>query len=275
METTDSYLKMSVLNAITTLHEFKNIYPNKSIDELIEIIRGLKLYKSNYNYEVARKLICDYQIEVVNDLKCLITLIVQKELPSWLYQLHFGREIVASCLRDNQQIDILQCLKSAGLFEKEPDTSVVEWWDQLAGFARSFEDNKKLKSGRMGEILTLEYEAKRIADLNMKPKWISIENNFAGYDVISFESNSLGLKHKFIEVKACSSRPISFYLTQNEWNSALNFGDNYYFHIWYIPKRKLIELKASQVQENIPLNRGLGEWQNAFINIDSFFSEYY
>lgn len=268
MEKTDSYLKMSILNAVTTLREYKNIYPNKSIDEIIEIIQNLNIYKSSYDYEAARSLIHDLELETITDLRSLISLIIQFEIPSWIYQLQFGREIVASCLIDNQQIDVLQCLKSAGLFMKEPDTSIVEWWDQLASFARSSEEKRKLKSGRIGEMLTLEYEAARIAKLNFKPKWVSVENNFAGYDVMSFEASSSGLKQKLIEVKSCKSRPVSFYVTRNEWNSAVQFGDNYYFHIWYLPNRKLIELTVSQVEKNIPVNRGVGEWQTTLIDID-------
>lgn len=274
MMTDDSYLKMSILNAVTTLCEYKTVYPNKSIDEIIEIIQSLNMYKSNYNYKAARTLINDIDIDAYTDFRTLLTLVIEKELPSWLYQLQFGREIVASCLRDNQEIDALQCLESAGLYNKEPDSSIVEWWDHLSGFARSSEDSKKLKSGRTGEMFTLEFEAARIAGLDVKPKWVSVENNFAGYDVLSFNSSPSGLKQKLIEVKACKSRPICFYLTKNEWDSAINFGDNYYFHIWYIPKRKLIELKVPQLEGNIPLNRGTGEWQTILINVDSYFSEY-
>lgn len=262
---------MSILNAVTTLHEYKTIYPNKSIDEIIEIIQSLNMYKSSYNYEAARILISDIDIETVADLRGLITLVIQKELPGWLYQLQFGREIVASCLRDNQEIDALQCLESAGLYSKEPDSSIVEWWDRLAGFARSSEESKKLKSGRIGEMLTLEYETRRITEYNVKPKWVSIENNFAGYDVMSFDSSTSGINQKLIEVKACKSRPISFYVTKNEWNSAITFGENYYFHIWYIPQRKLIELTVQQVGKNIPLNCGSGAWQTALIDVDSYF----
>ncbi|MBT2289062.1 DUF3883 domain-containing protein [Paenibacillus albidus] len=272
MEKVESFLKMSILNALTTLRDYKNVYPNRTTDEIIEIIQNLSIYNSSYNYNAARELITDidFDFEVVADLRSLITFVIQREQPSWLYQLQFGREIVASCLRDNLEVDALQCLESAGLYSKDPDTSIVEWWDFLASFARNSEDSKKLKSGRIGEMLTIEYETQRIAQLNAKPKWVSVENNFAGYDVMSFDSSPSGLKQKMIEVKACKSRPISFYLTRNEWNSATNFGDNYYFHIWYIPQHKLIELSVPQVEENVPLNRGLGKWQTILIDVDSY-----
>jgi hypothetical protein len=270
-ETTESFLKMSILNAIITLREYHSMYPSKTIDEIVGIIQSLGTYKSSYDYKAAQIALCNLDITEVNNLRELIALVVMHESPSWLYQVQFGREIVASCLRDNEQYDILQCLESAGLYAKEPDSSIVQWWDHLAGIVRSSENDSKLKSGRTGELLTLEYERKRLVELNAKPRWVSIENNFAGYDVLSYDESSSGIKQKMIEVKACKSRPLAFYISKNEWNSALNFGDNYVFHIWYLPKHKLIELRVSDVEKNIPINMGSGEWQTVLIDIDPLF----
>src|SRR4051794_18387820 len=117
-ETIDSKLRMSVLNAILTLKEYHIAYPGRQIDELIEIIRSVGNYKSTYDYVSAKNLVSDGNVSEVSGLRELITDIILSEKPSWMYQMPFGREIVSSCLVDNEHHDILQCLESAGLYAK-------------------------------------------------------------------------------------------------------------------------------------------------------------
>ncbi|WP_164817279.1 protein NO VEIN domain-containing protein [Paenibacillus lautus] len=265
----DDILKMSVLNAVLTLKEYRNLYPNKTINELIAIINAVGTYHSNYDYCTSKKLLEVIELQKITDIKCLITAILKETFPGWLYQVPFGREIVATCLRDNEKTDVLQCLESAGLYSKHPDNDVVEWWDELASLVRLSEDELKLRSGRGAERLTLEHERGKLIDLMLEPYWISLENNFAGYDVLSYEEGQTGIRPKMIEVKSCKSRPIVFYLSKNEWKTAQKIGDGYVFHIWYLAEKRLLELRVEDVGRSIPINQGLGDWQTVLINVDS------
>jgi len=59
---------------------------------------------------------------------------------------------------------------------------------------------------------------------------ISSEDTSAGYDVISFESNSSLMYDRFIEVKSFKDQP-RFYWSRGEREVALALGDSYYLYI--------------------------------------------
>ncbi|WP_342598073.1 DUF3883 domain-containing protein [Psychrobacillus sp. FSL H8-0483] len=262
------YLKMSVVNAIFTLKKYQNTYPDKSIDEIIKLIRASKSYIFSFDYDTASILLRNWDFSKVNDLKEYIAQVLLQEQPKWLLQVPFGREIVADSLLDNDYTDIIQCFNSAGLFDSNPDQETVEWWDKIAGFVRNNQNEENVKSGRLGEILSLNYEKERLIQFELEPKWISIENNFAGYDILSYNVNGNLRKKIMIEVKTCKTLPITFYITNNEWKVAQEFGEGFVFHIWYLPKKELHILKVKDVETSIPCNRGNGKWQNILVKLE-------
>lgn len=264
-ETTERYLKMSVINAFFTLRKYTDIYPEKNIIELIQLIRNIGSYISLYDYDNAIGLFDDEDYSnILNKREYIFTVLV-KEQPIWLFQVPFGRELVAASLRDNEYYDIYQCFDSVGLFNKEIDMETVEWWDKLSSIIRMKQDSNKLKNGRLGELLTFNHESIELSKYDLVPKWVSVENNFAGYDILSYVVEEGLPKQVMIEVKTCSSLPISFYITENEWKIAQGFGENYLFYVWYLPSEELFKYKVKDVEPSIPINRGSGSWQDVLI----------
>ena len=108
---------------------------------------------------------------------------------------------------------------------------ICHWWDSLSDFVRDLEDDKKLELGREGEEKTILYEINKLKKFNIqkKPKWISYEDNRAGYDVLSWDKNQNEI---FIEVKSTNNSNGLFYLTKWEWRVSIAKKDNYFIHIW-------------------------------------------
>jgi hypothetical protein len=106
-------------------------------------------------------------------LRCQLADVIESYCPPWGPLLSRGR---VECLR-YLPIDIQQCLKEAGLLGPVDD-SVVLWWDSVAESSRKSISDARLKIGRIGEKLSLDYEKKRTG---INPIWQSIESNLCGY----------------------------------------------------------------------------------------------
>lgn len=112
-------------------------------------------------------------------------------------------------------------------------------WHLKTDFARRDENNRAL--GDAGEDLVVQWEKQRLTywghtDLVESVKRVSLENDSAGYDIVSFGKDR---KQLFIEVKTTTgnaNRP--FFLTRNEVNRSDEKGDQYRLYRVYDLKKK-------------------------------------
>jgi hypothetical protein len=150
-----------------------------------------------------------------------------------------------------------------------PPIGVVLWWDSVAGLARLIADLEKMEQARKAEALTMDYERNRLADLgiNKEPEWKGLDDNFAGYDVLSFDPGEFGTTNRMIEVKSTVASPLRFIITRHEWEQAKKFGPSYRFHIWDMQKHPpiLCERSVEQVEAHIPSDNENGKWKTAEI----------
>ncbi len=96
------------------------------------------------------------------------------------------------------------------------------------------ESKKQRAMGDRGEKIVLEYEQKKLIEVNRKDLskkvcQISIEDDSHGYDILSYSSDGTEIH---IEVKATSSKPgaLTCYLTENELRTA-KCDDKYHLYI--------------------------------------------
>lgn len=125
--------------------------------------------------------------------------------------------------------DQTQCLRYAGLLGPI-DESVRRWWDELAGHFRAEQSQKLLEIGRQGEQLSFQLEVETLKELGISesPVWISLEDNTAGYDILSHRYGGAGeLSKFFIEAKATTTTEYVFILTRHEWEVAAEAGSNF------------------------------------------------
>jgi hypothetical protein len=154
-----------------------------------------------------------------------------------------------------------------------PPLPVVTWWDTVTGLARLLTDIEKMEQARKAEQLTMDHETKRLVGLgiNKSPEWKGLDDNFAGYDVLSYDVGEFGTINRMIEVKSTVVSPIKFILTRNEWDQAVKAGPAYLFHVWDMAKTPpvLYERTCAQVALHIPTDNEKGKWKTAEIPLGS------
>ena len=95
---------------------------------------------------------------------------------------------------------------------------------------------RKKQVGDIGEVLTMEYEIKRLSkceDLPHRVEQVSKTDPYAGYDIASFHGCQSGRYHDmFIEVKATSGVQPRFFWSSNEVDVARKHGDTYWIYLW-------------------------------------------
>jgi hypothetical protein len=136
---------------------------------------------------------------------------------------------------------------------------------------RQEHDAEKLQRARQAEQLSIEFERKRLATLgiDMEPRWMAIEDNTVGYDVLSYNPGSFSPTNRLIEVKSTIASPLRFFLTRNEWNEALQYGSAYVFHVWDLQKSPpaLFERTVAQITPHVPEDQAKGQWKIAWIPV--------
>ena len=130
---------------------------------------------------------------------------------------------------------------------------------------------EKMEQGRAAEILTLERERTRLKARGIKrePQWPGLDDNYAGYDVLSYKHGPTGVINHLIEVKSTTISPLRFIISRNEWTKAEKTGKSYTFHVWDMDKTppKLYIRTVAQVAPHIPTDNGKGSWRNAEIPV--------
>jgi len=185
--------------------------------------------------------------------------------PSWLQAAASGRRrvlLVAGAA-------VAQVFDEADLISGA-DESTVAFWDSLGAQARGLRNDHLTRIGRIGERASLEYERTRTG---REPKWVSLESNADGYDVLSIVGKS-DPRPLSIEVKTTSlSSGGRFFLTKNEWERATKFGDHV-FHLWRLKENRAVTppsiVSVATLEPHVPLDQGTGCWESVAIPFDDF-----
>jgi hypothetical protein len=193
---------------------------------------------------------------------------INDKSPWWTRLAPYGRQKMRDALTVNEE----QCFLAAGLFAEPPTSDVLDWWDALAQRAQAIGNENRLRQGRVAEQLTIDYEIDRLARLgiDLSPRWIALDDNFAGYDIHSFDVGPIEPVARLIEVKSCDGLPLEIYLTRNEWETALERAQNYHFHVWKLPEKRLLQLTPADIAEHIPGDGTAGRWQVVKITLEIY-----
>lgn len=226
-------------------------------DKPVLTVRGreiLSLDMRELYYESKRVMLTDYILKV---------------MPIWSQRIPFGRvEAIIFMTKDEKA-----CFAEANLLSEHPDLNVVEWWDILANQIRTISSQRKNDVGRAGESNTLCYERNRTAS---EPKWMSIDSNLLGYDIISHKSES-DMTVLLIEVKASTEdvQKAYFHVSANEWNVATT-NEAYVFHLWSLSNaiKRLAIVEPHDIKPYIPINNSFGEWESVKIPFSCFANKF-
>lgn len=184
--------------------------------------------------------------------------------PPWIQNATLGRLRVLSFAGNA----IAQVFVEANLAHGTDD-NVVAFWDALAARARGQKNDRMTEIGRQGERLTLAYEEARTG---RKPKWVAIDSNEDGYDILSIVAPE-DASRLSIEVKASTMGTAgSFYLTRNEWECSIEL-ERHEFHLWSIRTGSVPSLAIvarDEMEGHIPDDHGNGTWNVVEVPFGAF-----
>lgn len=186
------------------------------------------------------------------------------ERPPWIQNATYGRLRVIRFVGS----ELAQVFIEAGLAHEIED-EVVTFWDSVAALARGQKSSRLSDIGRQGERLSIAYELARTGN---EPKWVAIDNNEDGYDVLSIVEAG-DTRPLSIEVKA-STMGISgsLHLTRNEWERSQEL-ENHVFHLWAMKPTThaaLAVITPIEMLDHIPTNSGAGSWETVEIPFKAF-----
>lgn len=263
-------LSMSAFEAAQVIRSFRRRNPTFTDAELVETVRAVRadFYPNDYEagIELERIVGSPPEIAAGNEFfRGAIEALIEHHKPLWLRLAPGGREHVLRAVNVNG----VQCFRNAGLLDVPPSEQTARWWDLLAAKVRHEKDAHLLEQGRAAERLSLAHERERLSSLGISqdPRWIAIEDNSAGYDILSYDVGALGPSSRLIEVKSSTSDPPRIVLTRGEWTAAMRFGEVYVFHIWSLPAKTLIERSAREMASHVPNDQGLGTWATVEIPV--------
>jgi len=269
----DRIFTLSCFEALRLLRRYQPAHPNLTFSDLVRFVLEVDPDAHSLDMHAAAILhpLVAYESSLEGSVfyRHCIRAVLMEYRPSWVSTMKYGRKRFYDGLGRNVQ-DVFD---AADLMVGSPPADVLEWWDEVSGQARFMGDQRKLSQGRNAEILTIEYEKQRLGKLgvNKEPEWTGLDDNFAGYDVLSYEILGTNIVSRLIEVKSTIQTPMRFYISKNEWRQAKSVGDKYIFHIWDMSKAdpQLFERTVTQVEPHIPADNGKGEWTSAVVPVEA------
>lgn len=262
---------MPAFEGLRAIKQQQAIQEELELDKLLPIMEHIDPDYSSYDIEASVQLleIMDVTITTTDSTyyrNCIKTLIIHSQ-PAWVRMMRLGRKKFTNKLERDQR----SIFREAALLNDPPEVSVIEWWDEVCGMVRYDIDRRFMDQARQAEQLTLEYEENELRGkgITEKPKWIAIDDNTAGYDVLSYDKNEYGLVNKLIEVKSTITSPLRFYLTRNEWDKAYKSGNSYFFYIWDMqPEEPRLHVKTfTDIEPHIPQDNEKGKWDKVIIPV--------
>lgn len=268
---TERLFSISCFEGLRILRIHGQDYPQLKTTELLELVIKVEADAASLDMEAAVHLHQSGFPECPLDGKpfyqgCIKAFVITYR-PIWANSMRQGRmRFVESLSAGNRDVFV-----AAGLLQSSPSTEVVSWWDDIVGHARLVTDIEKVLQSRKAEKLTIKHEKQRLNQLGISkpPEWTGLDDNFAGYDVLSYDVKNDNEVNRMIEVKSTVASPLRFYLSRNEWDTAVSVGDAYYFHIWDMAAEPptLYEFTVAQVCPHIPDDNRKGKWRNVEIPI--------
>lgn len=268
----DLFFRISVIDAGLNLKQHLETYPGISIMDAVRQLRNGPVFRSSLDYDAAMSLCEEHGMSPFcpsatrsEELRQTLFGLAIRLKPFWAKVSYLGRDRVRAVLTDGPA----QCLRYAGLLGPI-DESVRQWWDDLASYFRAEQSTKLLEIGRQGEQLSFQLETETLQNLGISevPVWVSIEDNTAGYDILSHRRNQTGeLSRFFIEAKATNTTEFVFILTRHEWEVAAGAGNNFRFHFWYLPTRAVWIATVEDIAIHIPTDHGSGLWDKVRLHL--------
>ena len=268
---TERICSLPCFEGLRLFRRYKIKHPDLPLADLLSLIDSVEADANSLDMEASVHLSTLVEAECLLDgpvfYQSCIRAVLLKHQPIWSKATRSGRQRFVKTLHPNDR----DVFAAAGLMDHPPTPHVVTWWDRISGFARLISDQEKMEQARAAEILTLEYERSRLRKIGItqEPAWPGFDDNYAGYDVLSYERGSTSIVNRLIEVKSSTASPLRFFISRNEWTKAEQTGEAYIFHVWNMNEQPpvLHTLTVAEVEPHIPTDNGKGNWSNVAIPV--------
>ena len=266
---TERVFALSAFEGVRLIRIYAAKQPSCPVDELLSIIEHVESDAPNLDLEASVYLhgLVDNGCPLDGDgfYQACITAVATKHQPAWCTAMRQGRMRFLDSLKQNDR----DVFSAAGLMKDPPPVEVVIWWDSVSGYARLLVELEKVQQARQAEALTMNHERRRLKQLGIdkEPEWKGLDDNFAGYDVLSYSPGEFAPTNRMIEVKSTIASPLRFIVTRHEWEQAKKLGPAYFFHVWDMQKTPpvLYERTSTKVAVHIPNDNEKGKWKTAEI----------
>lgn len=268
---TERLLSLSSFAALQLIRTYQADHAELETAELVELIKGVEADAPSLDLEAASTLHetvhPDCPLDGQPFYQACIKEIVVTHQPIWAKSMRQGRiRFTDSLSKDDRDV-----FAAAGLLESPPSEDVVTWWDDVVGHARLAIEIEKMEQARAAEKLTIDHEINRLQEIGIErePVWKGLDDNYAGYDVLSYDLEDGKEVRRMIEVKSTVASPLRFILSRPEWKKADEVGEAYLFHVWDMAANppNLYERTVEQIRPHIPTDNEKGKWSNAAIPI--------
>lgn len=268
---TERLFSLSTFEGYRLIRKYRASQPALSNEDIVALIRRVDANGPSLDLTAAVYLesivIEDVPDDTIGFYQVCIKTVLTTHQPIWAKAMRSGRKRFVKTLDRNDQ----DVFSAAGLMDDPPSSQTVLWWDDVQGHSRLITDRQKMEQARRAELLTLNMERERLQKVGItrEPQWLGLDDNFAGYDVLSYEQGPHGLLNKMIEVKSTNASPIEFFVTRNEWDQACKARSAYIFHVWDMrPDTPILHIRTvDEVEPHIPTDNDKGKWSNAKIPI--------
>lgn len=183
--------------------------------------------------------------------------------PTWVKLLPSGRGRVVPMLND----DLTQCLQIADLLGFSD--VAISWWDELAALGRQWDEEERLAIGRIAEERAMNRERAYLDGTGLEPRWISIDDNAAGYDIRSWRLDlSRVPREQYVEVKG-STMLGTVHLSRQQWQFAIDHPAQWELQVWLDDREEPTVLGVDNMRRHMAVNQGAGRWAQMEIPTDA------
>ena len=264
---------LSCFEGLRLLRKHEEKQPDLTLSDLVSLVQSVEADALSLDLEASAYLFHAVERGAPLDgsafYQTCIREVLRQRRPVWAKLMESGRKRFVKQLNPDER----SVFVAAGLMVDPPSKEVVRWWDDISGYARFSRNLKTMKQARKAELLTLERERDRLrkAGICREPEWLGLDDNFAGYDVLTYDKDKDGgeIVRRLIEVKSTIASPPRFRLSRQEWQAAEKGGEAYSFHIWDMRKTppELFVRSVADVGPHIPQDNGNGQWCNAEVRV--------
>lgn len=262
----DRWLRPSAAEGAWLLALASDQAPRLSLDDHIRLLKTTYSC-SGFDFATGREILAHIGLGPMVDkptfYRSMFLWSMRELQPPVLQLLLRGREAFVQAL----SAEAVQCLDICGAMAAVPEPATIQFLDTLAALARQQQNAANLQKGREAERLSWDLEMGRLREMgcSQMPRWVALDDNAAGFDLLSWSDVACHQK-RLIEVKACTARLPHFHLSQNEIATGKRNPHCYILHIWGFPQCRLLELAWPELEPFLPEDGARSRIENVSIS---------